>query len=120
MKGLVMICVGLVKAAVCRPDCKVFTITAAGRLLTRQCALVDEESDTDRFVGQAECGLCVEPEGPDALAEAIPTLYSDPDLRERLGRDGRQLVEEKYTGERSVALLEEVYQRVIEREVLAR
>jgi colanic acid biosynthesis glycosyl transferase WcaI len=74
--------------------CKVFTITAAGRPLI---ASVDRDSDTYRFVEKAECGLWVEPENPDALAEAILTLYHDPDRRERLGRNGRAHVEARYT-----------------------
>jgi len=58
---------------------------------------VDRDSDTYRFVENAECGLGVEPENPDALAEAILTLYHDPDRRERLGRSGRAHVEARYT-----------------------
>jgi colanic acid biosynthesis glycosyl transferase WcaI len=73
---------------------KLLTITAAGRPLI---ASVDRDSDTYRFVEKAECGLWVEPENPDALTEAILTLYHDPDRRERLGRNGREYVEARYT-----------------------
>jgi colanic acid biosynthesis glycosyl transferase WcaI len=58
---------------------------------------VDRDSDTYRFVEKAACGLWVEPENSDALAEAILTLYHDPDRRERLGRSGRAYVEARYT-----------------------
>jgi hypothetical protein len=34
---------------------------------------------------------------PDALKEAILTLYHDPDRREHLGRNGRAHVEARYT-----------------------
>ena len=89
--------------------CKVFTITAAGRPLI---ASVDEGSDTHRFVKAAECGLCVEPEDPDALVEAILMLYNDSDLQERLGRNGREYVETRYTpkavARQYAALLERV------------
>jgi len=89
--------------------CKVFTITAAGRPLI---ASVDEWSDTHRFVKAAECGLCVEPEAPDALAEAILMLYNDSSLQERLGRKGREYVETRYipkaVARQYVALLERV------------
>ncbi|MGC9357780.1 MAG: glycosyltransferase [Anaerolineae bacterium] len=58
---------------------------------------MDRDSDTYRFVEKAECGLWVEPENPDVLAEAILALYHDPDRRERLGRNGRVYVEARYT-----------------------
>jgi colanic acid biosynthesis glycosyl transferase WcaI len=73
---------------------KVYTITAAGRPLI---ASVDEDSDTHHFVQEARCGLWVEPEDSDALAEAIRALHADEELRERLGRNGRQYVEAHYT-----------------------
>ena len=71
--------------------CKVFTITAAARPLI---ASVDKDSDTHRFVQEAQCGLWVEPENPRALAEAI---WPYRELRERLGRNGREYVETHYT-----------------------
>jgi glycosyltransferase involved in cell wall biosynthesis len=52
-------------------------------------------------------------ENPDALAEAILTLYHDPDQRERLGRNGRAYIEARYTlqvvAQQYVALLERVF-----------
>jgi len=74
--------------------CKVFTIMASGRPMI---ASVDEGSDTWELVEQAQCGLCVPPENPHALAKAIRTLCADPALRERLGRNGREHVVQHYT-----------------------
>ena len=74
--------------------CKVFTIMASGRPMI---ASLDEGSDTWTLVEQAQCGLCVEPEDPQALAEAIRALHADPALRERLGRNGREHVVQHYT-----------------------
>lgn len=48
------------------------------------------------------------------LAEQVVRLLKDPALRRRLARNARRLVEEKYTWERSVAMLEEVYRLAIE------
>jgi colanic acid biosynthesis glycosyl transferase WcaI len=73
---------------------KAYTIMASGRPMI---ASVDEGSDTWQLVEQAQCGLCVEPENPQALAEAIRVLYADPALRERLGRTGREHVVQHYT-----------------------
>ena len=49
------------------------------------------------------------------LAEQVVRLLKDPALRCRLARSARRLVEEKYTWERSVAMLEEVYRLAIGR-----
>ncbi|MEM2370846.1 MAG: glycosyltransferase [Candidatus Bathyarchaeia archaeon] len=51
------------------------------------------------------------------FAEKVVRLLKDRALRCRLARNARRLVEEKYTWERSVEMLEEVYQRAIERKV---
>ena len=37
------------------------------------------------------------PEDPDALAQAIRELVNDPERRQRLGRNGRLLVESNYS-----------------------
>jgi colanic acid biosynthesis glycosyl transferase WcaI len=96
--------------------CKVFTITAAARPLI---ASVDEGSDTWRWVQRANCGLCVPPEDPHRLARAIRALYSDEDLRKRLGESGRDYVTRHHTREvtagRYHTLLSEVVQSQTER-----
>jgi len=75
----------------------VFKIPIIAAVRLSLIASVEEDSDTYRFVEKAGCGLWMEPENPDALAEAILTLYHDPDRRERLGRSGRAHVEARYT-----------------------
>jgi sugar transferase (PEP-CTERM/EpsH1 system associated) len=47
------------------------------------------------------------------FAEQVARLLGDPLLRKRLGKAGRALVEERYTWEASVNLLEETYARVL-------
>jgi glycosyltransferase involved in cell wall biosynthesis len=44
-----------------------------------------------------ESGILVEPNNPEALVEAIRQLLDDPAERERLGRNGRQRVTERFT-----------------------
>ncbi len=44
-----------------------------------------------------ETGLLVEPNNPEALVEAIRQLLDDPQLRERLGKNGRRRVMERFT-----------------------
>jgi len=54
-------------------------------------------------------------EDAEGLAEQVVRLLRDSALRRHLTRNARRLVEEKYTWERSVAMLEEVYRLAIER-----
>jgi colanic acid biosynthesis glycosyl transferase WcaI len=50
-----------------------------------------------RLIEEGRCGLVVEPENPQALAEAVVTLADDPQLASELGRKGRELVEGEYS-----------------------
>jgi colanic acid biosynthesis glycosyl transferase WcaI len=65
---------------------KSLAILASGRPIL---ASIDEGSETWNLVKRAEAGLCVPPESPSRLVEAILTLKRDKTLRERLGRNGR-------------------------------
>ena len=58
-------------------------------------------------------GFLVPPQDPDALADAVLKLLADPDLRARMGRDGREIVEEKFCPERMVEGVLSVYQDVL-------
>jgi len=78
---------------------KTFSILASGRPLL---ASVDQGSDTWDLVERSEAGLCVPPEDPSALVDAILLLKTDPGRRERMGLNGR-LWAEKYHSARSVA-----------------
>lgn len=59
--------------------------------------------------------MCVPPEEPVALADAVRTLYSNTLLCDRLGVNGRKYVEKHYTrekvGEQYAQLLARVSQR---------
>ena len=50
----------------------------------------------NRHASRAQAGICVEPETPEALAEAILQLYKVPAYRKTLGQNGRQYVIEHY------------------------
>ena len=65
---------------------KCFSILASGRPII---ASVDEESETFQLVRRSGGGLCVPPEAPDRLSEAILRLRNDPALWEQSGRLGR-------------------------------
>jgi colanic acid biosynthesis glycosyl transferase WcaI len=70
------------------------------KLLAMMCAAravvasVDEDSDTANLIKKSGCGLCVQPEDPQALANAIKLLKSDPERCDDMGQKGRRYVEE--------------------------
>ena len=78
---------------------KSYAIFASGRPLL---ASVDEGCELWDLVKTSEAGLCVPPENPHRLAEAIHRLKQDDSARERLGRNGR-LWAERYHSPQSAA-----------------
>jgi rhamnosyl/mannosyltransferase len=59
-------------------------------------------------------GLVVPPGEPDALAEALSVLASNPGLRAEFGRAGRRRVEQEFSAGRMVSKTLEVYREVFE------
>ncbi|MCL6596316.1 MAG: glycosyltransferase [Firmicutes bacterium] len=51
----------------------------------------------EEAIAHGETGLLVEPEQPTALAAAILELLSDPERRRRMGRAGRERIQERFT-----------------------
>lgn len=70
---------------------KILGYLAAGRPVI---VSVDPGSDTWEFIQEAQCGLCVPPGDPVALAGAVRTLRDDPLLADRLGANGRAFLVE--------------------------
>lgn len=75
-------------------------------------AVLAAYGEAPALLAEADAGLSVPPENAPALAEAVRRLMRDPDLRRRLGANGRRLVEERYDREKLVdrfeAMLEEI------------
>jgi colanic acid biosynthesis glycosyl transferase WcaI len=85
--GLVPLRKGLSTASL---PSKIYTIMASGRPLV---ATLDRNEAAWRLVERARCGLLVEPEQPEALAEAIEQLAGDTELCRQLGENGRRYAE---------------------------
>jgi colanic acid biosynthesis glycosyl transferase WcaI len=73
---------------------KTFSIMASGRPIL---ASVDEGSETYKLIQRAEAGLCIPPEEPSKLVEAILTLKNEAELCRELGRNGRIWVEQHHS-----------------------
>jgi glycosyltransferase involved in cell wall biosynthesis len=65
-----------------------------------------------RLVGNADCGITVDPMNPTAIADAIKKLSADPDEARRLGTNGRRAVMERYNWENEFIKLDALYRRI--------
>jgi glycosyltransferase involved in cell wall biosynthesis len=60
-------------------------------------------------------GLLVPPRDPQALAQALETLARDPDLRKKMGENGRRLVLDRFSGHRIHQETIAVYRTVVKK-----
>ena len=74
---------------------KLFMYMASGKPLIATNLRLQAE-----VIGQIDCGLVIKPNDPKSLADAIIRLYNDPQLRYRLGENGRKAVEQQYNWKR--------------------
>jgi len=68
---------------------KTYSIMASGRPVL---ASVPDDSEIARLVKDADCGVLVSPEDPQAMAQAIKTLSKQPEVLDRYGTNGRHYV----------------------------
>ena len=86
---------------------KILSIMAAGLPVV---AALPLHGDAPWLVERAECGLCLPPEDPQALADAVLRLYRDRSLQQELGQQGRRYAERELSLEACVGR----YERVLE------
>ncbi len=84
---------------------KLFQAMALGRPL-----VVTDVGDLRRHIEAANCALIVPPQNPTAVSQAILRLYSDIQLAENLGLNGRLAVERGYNWTVSAANLVRAYE----------
>ena len=89
---------------------KILSIMAAGRPVLASMPL---QGDAPKLIKKAQCGICVEPENPKALAEAILKLYHDRDLGDFYGQKGRQYAEEHFSRQACVAKYEALFEEAV-------
>ena len=51
------------------------------------------------IIEEADCGICIEPENHQQLADAVLKLFNDPELAAGMGRNGRRCVTAAYNRE---------------------
>lgn len=73
---------------------KTYSIMASGRPVL---ASVPDDSEIARLIKDADCGVLVPPEDPQAMAQAIKNLSKRPDLLAKYGANGRDYVVKHYS-----------------------
>ena len=102
--------------APCLPG-KTINLMACGQPIIAMVAL---ESETARVIGEAGCGIVVQPGDGEGICSSILRLKEDASLREAMGSNGRRYLERNMSLEKNVALYEEIFCTLAEGEGLAR
>lgn len=71
------------------------------------------EGEAKALIDDAKAGITVEPENPRALADAILKLYNDKELRENLGRNGREYAIKNYSRVNIARKLEKILESIV-------
>lgn len=58
------------------------------------------EGESREIIEEGACGICIEPENPQALADAVMTLCENRELAESLGKNGKAFVANEYDREK--------------------
>lgn len=93
----------------CVPS-KFYSILASGRPVL---ASVSPKSEVARVIDEAYAGVHVEQSATNLLVESIIAMASDPDETERMGRNARRVLEEKYSMTRIARQYYAVLQNVV-------
>lgn len=102
--------------APCLPG-KTINLMACGQPIIAMVAL---ESETARVIGEAGCGIVVQPGDGEGICSSILRLKEDASLREAMGSNGRRYLERHMSLEKNVALYEEIFCTLAGGEGLAR
>ena len=89
---------------------KTFSILSSGRPVI---ASVDRGSDTWHLVERSQAGLCIQPESPVELKEAIQVLKQDKALRDEFGKNGREYVLKNHSPEYAAEAFEQLLLQVV-------
>jgi colanic acid biosynthesis glycosyl transferase WcaI len=82
---------------------KMFSYMACARPV-----LLAVDGEARELIEEAEAGICTPPEDSAALVAAIEELVEDPDLRRRLGENGRRVVVARYSRQAQALQLAEL------------
>lgn len=91
-----------------------FGIVALEAMAAAKPVIASRVGGLSEIVVDGETGILVPPEDPGALASAIESLLSNPELAREMGARGRRRVEELYRWDKIARYMRHVYGRVLE------
>jgi glycosyltransferase involved in cell wall biosynthesis len=68
-------------------------------------------------VQDGKTGILVEPRNIESLANTVIKLIANPELRKRMGKNGRQFVVDNYDLRKNVLLLEDIYRNILDKPI---
>ncbi len=89
-----------------------FGLPAAEAMACNLPVVVTKAGALPEVVKDGETGIIVPPQSPYALAQAIKRLLEDEPLRQRMGRQGRERVERRFSWEQAARQILDVYEEV--------
>lgn len=89
---------------------KTWTIMATG---TPIIASFDLNSEMEKTISEAKCGICVNSGEPEALAKAICEISMNPELAMKMGENARQYVVEQASKEKAVQKYIECIEKIM-------
>jgi glycosyltransferase involved in cell wall biosynthesis len=87
---------------------KMFDALAAGKPV-----LINVPGWLGHTIEDNNCGRCVDPDRPEALADALEELAADPDLCRRMGENARALAERQFDRDKLAAHFETVLREAV-------
>lgn len=91
-----------------------FPLAVLEALLARAAVVVSDVGSVAEAVHDGETGVLVPPDDVGALVHALRQLLADPELRERLGEQGRRLVLENFTADHMTRAFESLYDKLLD------
>ncbi|HTO00171.1 MAG TPA: glycosyltransferase family 4 protein, partial [Microthrixaceae bacterium] len=92
-----------------------FPVTIVEAMLAGLPVIATDVGSVDEAVIPGETGWIVPSADPQALADAIGELLADPDAAATMGAKGREIAEERFTLDATIAAYMDMYRRVLAR-----
>jgi len=84
-------------------------------LAMKKAVVASDTGAIKEVIVDGETGFLIRPKDPIMLSDRVIQLYKNPELRKRLGNEGRKLVEEEYSEEAMLDRIEELYHQLFQR-----
>ncbi|NLL27926.1 MAG: glycosyltransferase family 4 protein [Bacteroidales bacterium] len=68
----------------------------------------------EKIISENECGICVDPKNPDAIAEAINYIINNNEKSQQMGANGQKAIQEKYNWKIEEKKLITLYKNLID------